>query len=191
MVSKASQVKSKVQSKGLGAYVHQARRQTKHRQRQQQQQARLRLGTTVVAAIPLGDGSGDENKGESFADTLGDNLRKSFDYELKKSIGGKVSSRSLLFSFFSLFSLFFPPPLLSSSSSSSSSLTLIFSPSSSELDRYVDTSGIRSDKPIESLTPEENKLLDVWTKAPIVGGVAVVGLLFLFIFVIGPPPQHV
>mmetsp|Transcript_10202 Transcript_10202/g.19217 ORF Transcript_10202/g.19217 Transcript_10202/m.19217 type:complete len:148 (+) Transcript_10202:164-607(+) len=147
MVSKASQVKSKVQSKGLGAYVHQARRQTKHRQRQQQQQARLRLGTTVVAAIPLGDGSGDENKGESFADTLGDNLRKSFDYELKKSIG--------------------------------------------ELDRYVDTSGIRSDKPIESLTPEENKLLDVWTKAPIVGGVAVVGLLFLFIFVIGPPPQHV
>ena len=109
MVSKASQVKSKVQSKGLGAYVHQARRQTTQRQRQQQQ-ARLRLGTTVVAAIPLGDGSGDENKGESFADTLGDNLRKSFDYELKKSIGGKVSSRSLLFSFFSLFSLFFPPP---------------------------------------------------------------------------------
>ena len=62
-----------------------------------------------------------------------------------------------------------------------------------EMDSLIDTSNIKIQKDIKSVSKEENSLLNAWTGTgfSVAGGAAVVGLLILFIFVIGPPPQHV
>ena len=62
-----------------------------------------------------------------------------------------------------------------------------------QMDSLVDTSGMRdSQQDIEDLDPLTNKQLNLWTSTSfsVTGGAVVVGLLFLFIFVIGPPPPH-
>ena len=61
-----------------------------------------------------------------------------------------------------------------------------------EMDSLIDTSSIKIQKNIKSVSKEENSLLNAWTGTgfSVAGGAAVVGLLILFIFVIGPPPQH-
>ena len=62
-----------------------------------------------------------------------------------------------------------------------------------DMDSLIETSDIKIKKDIKSVSEEENALLNFWsgTGISVAGGVAVVGLLILFIFVIGPPPQKV
>lgn len=62
-----------------------------------------------------------------------------------------------------------------------------------DMDSLIETSDIKINKDIKSVSEEENALLNFWsgTGISVAGGVAVVGLLILFIFVIGPPPQKV
>lgn len=62
-----------------------------------------------------------------------------------------------------------------------------------DMDYLIETSDIKIKKDIKSVSEEENALLNFWsgTGISVAGGVAVVGLLILFIFVIGPPPQKV
>jgi hypothetical protein len=58
------------------------------------------------------------------------------------------------------------------------------------MDSLVDTTSMRnSQDDIEGLSDLENKQLNFWTSPSfsIGGGAVVAGLLFLFIFVIGPP----
>ena len=62
-----------------------------------------------------------------------------------------------------------------------------------DMDALIETSDIKIQKDIKSVSEEENKVLNFWsgTGISVAGGAVVVGLLILFIFVIGPPPEKV
>ena len=62
-----------------------------------------------------------------------------------------------------------------------------------DMDSLVQTSDVKIEKDIKSVSKEENWLLNAWTGTgfSLVGGAAVVALLILFVFIIGPPPQKV